>query len=196
MALVEDFGGPALFVILAVNCLGVPFPTSLIMLAIGALAAQDQWPLTTFLGWGILGAVAGDQLGYLLGRLGFGLIAAQSTKYAWLSSVLRSAESFEGRWGDLGIFLSRWLFSPLGPYVNLFAGMTAYSWVRFTMWDIAGESVWVGIYMGLGVAFSRSVQNLADLLGDLTWMVVFGAITVILAVSIWSQRTRRAVGSP
>lgn len=74
--------------------------------------------------------------------------------------------------------------------------MTAYSWVRFTMWDIAGESVWVGIYMGLGVAFSRSVQNLADLLGDLTWMVVFGAITVILAVSIWSQRTRRAVGSP
>lgn len=77
------------------------------MLAIGALAAQDQWPLTTFLGWGILGAVAGDQLGYLLGRLGFGLIAAQATKYAWLSSVLRSAESFEGRWGDLGIFLSR-----------------------------------------------------------------------------------------
>ena len=186
MRLVSDFGAPSLFVILAINCLGVPFPTSLIMLALGALAANDEISLVSFASAGIAGAVVGDQLGYGLGSLGSRAIAERSAGIPWLAAALKRAGDFETSWGDTGIFLSRWLLSPLGPYVNVVAGMTAYSWPRFTFWAAAGEALWVAIYLGLGFAFSRSVQALADLLGSLSWMLVGTVATAVLGRKLYT----------
>lgn len=146
MRLVSDFGAASLFFILAVNCLGVPFPTSLIMLAIGALAAQGEISLVPFLVNGIAGAVAGDQLGYGVGRLGSSAISRSVAVRTKLGVVMKRARDFETKWGDMGIFLSRWLLSPMGPYVNIVAGMTAYSWPRFTLWGGRGRSA-LGIHL-------------------------------------------------
>ncbi len=52
--------------------------------------------------------------------------------------------------GALAVFLSRWLFSPLGPYVNFAGGAARLDWGRFTWAGIAGETVWVALYVGLG----------------------------------------------
>lgn len=187
MRLVTDFGALSLFLILAINCLGLPFPTSLIMLALGALAAQDEVSLVAFVGAGVAGAVVGDQLGYGLGRLGKKSIARRAAYKPWLSAALKRAVDFESAWGDAGIFLSRWLLSPLGPYVNIVAGMTGYSWPRFTFWGFAGEAVWVFIYMGLGAMFSHSVEMLADLMGNLTWMLVAAVVASLVGWKLYAM---------
>ena len=64
------------------------------------------------------------------------------------------------RQGASAIFFSRWLVSPLGPYVNLIAGSTAYGWARFTTAGIAGETVWAGLYVGTGYGFAGNVEDL------------------------------------
>nr|CAD6601085.1 DedA family protein [Rhizobium sp. Khangiran2] len=86
----------------------------------------------------------------------------------------------QNRWSDLGIFLSRWLLSPLGPWINLYSGLTHYSWVRFSLLVIAGEFVWVSVYLGAGMLFSSSVAALADILGSLTWFLVTGTVAIAL----------------
>ena len=193
MLFVSEYGALALFVILAINCLGVPFPTSLIMLAAGSLVEQGEMALLPVLAGSIAGAVAGDQLGYLIGRFGGDRAARPLAARLKAEAAIARAEAFMQKWGGIGVFLTRWLLSPLGPYVNLVAGMTRFSWPSFSFWDFLGESLWVVGYVMLGVTFSRSVQNLASVLGSLTWFLVFAAATLFLGWKVIGFLRRRRV---
>lgn len=178
--LVGEHGAAALFGILVANCLGVPFPTSLLLLALGSFVGQGEMALWPLLAAGIAGAVVGDQAGYLIGRMGGRVVTNRLARRPQAAAAVAKAEKLVWRWGGVGVFFSRWLLSPLGPWVNLATGMTRYPWARFAVWDFLGLSVWIGLYLGLGMVFSRSVQNLADLLGSLTWLLIFGVLTVLL----------------
>jgi membrane-associated protein len=195
MLFVSEYGALALFVILAVNCLGVPFPTSLIMLAAGSLVEQGEMALVAVLAGSIAGAVAGDQLGYFIGRFGGDRAARPLAARLNAGVAIARAEAFMQKWGGIGVFLTRWLLSPLGPYVNFVAGMTRYSWPSFSFWDLLGESLWVVGYVMLGVTFSRSVQNLASLLGNFTWFLVFAAATLFLGWKVIGFLGRRRVAA-
>jgi len=78
--------------------------------------------------------------------------------------------------GAVAVFLSRWLFSPLGPYVNLLAGAMRHGWLRFTLWAMAGEAVWCGLYVTMGRAFAGILSQASDMLGSVLGLVATGAI--------------------
>ncbi len=184
MAAVGDWGALALAVILAINCVGVPFPSSLLMLAVGSLVAQGEMDLAAVLAFGVAGAVAGDQAGYFIGRLGGPPLAERLARRFRAEATLARARGFIDRWGGTGVFFTRWLLSPTGPYVNLVSGLAPLAWIRFTVAGVAGEVVWVGLYVSLGMLFSDSVQNLAAVLGNLTWFLVGLAATLALGYAL------------
>jgi membrane protein DedA with SNARE-associated domain len=86
--------------------------------------------------------------------------------------MIERAEAFNKRWGSVAVFLSRWLVTPLGPWLNLTSGISKYAWHRFLFWDVLGEVLWVVIYVGLGRIFSDRVGAIADLLGNFTWVIL------------------------
>lgn len=178
IAIVQDYGALGLAAILMASCVGLPIPSSLVMMALGSFIQHEDMDILPYFLIGFGGAVAGDQAGYMIGRLGSGLLEQGSGGPAWLATSLARAAAFQNHWSDLGIFLSRWLLSPLGPWVNLYSGLTHYSWVRFSLLVIAGEFVWVSVYLGLGMLFSSSVAALADILGSLTWFLVTGTVAI------------------
>jgi membrane protein DedA with SNARE-associated domain len=180
IAIVQDYGALGLAAILMASCVGLPIPSSLVMMALGSFIQHEDMDILPYFLIGFGGAVAGDQAGYMIGRLGSGLLEQGSGGPAWLATSLARAAAFQNHWSDLGIFLSRWLLSPLGPWVNLYSGLTHYSWVRFSLLVIAGEFVWVSVYLGLGMLFSSSVAALADILGSLTWFLVTGTVAIAL----------------
>jgi membrane protein DedA with SNARE-associated domain len=96
------------------------------------------------------------------------------------------------------VFLSRWLFSPLGPYVNLVSGAARMNWVRFSLWDLAGEAVWVALYLGAGYALAGQVTAVAEIAGNLTGALAAGAVT--LGIGLWLRAAlrsdRKRVGAP
>src|SRR6185369_16387322 len=98
---------------------------------------------------------------------------------------IEQAEIFTKRWGGAGIFFSRWLVGPLGPWINVSSGITAYPWTRFIVWDVLGEVLWVALYVTLGRIFSDRVQYLADLLGNLTWVIVGIILAIILGWKVY-----------
>ncbi|CCF20350.1 putative DedA-family protein; possible cell membrane structure determinant [Pseudorhizobium banfieldiae] len=180
IAIVQDYGALGLAAILMASCVGLPVPSSLVMMALGSFLQHEDMDILPYFLIGFGGAVAGDQAGYMIGRLGSGLLEQGSGGPAWLATSLARAAAFQNRWSDLGIFLSRWLLSPLGPWVNLYSGLTHYSWARFSLLVIAGEFVWVSVYLGAGMLFSSSVAALADILGSLTWFLVTGTVAIAL----------------
>ena len=166
------YGVPALFGILVVTSAGVPFPVTLMLLAVGSFVSQGEMKLWQVIVVGSAGAIVGDQIGYCLGLWGGRRLVLRITNKVGGGDKIKRAEAFSKRWGGAGVFFSRWLVGPLGPWINLSSGITAYPWHRFILWDVLGEVLWVVLYVMLGKFFSDRVQELAELLGNLTWVIV------------------------
>lgn len=180
ISLVQEHGALALAIVLMGSCLGLPVPSSLVMMALGSFIEQEGLEALPYFVIGLSGAVVGDQTGYVIGRLSTDQVEQMSRRFGWLNAALARAEAFQSRWSDVGVFLSRWLFSPLGPWINIYAGLTRYSWFRFSIFGILGELLWVAIYLGLGMLFSSSVTALGDILGSLTWFLASAVIAAAL----------------
>lgn len=180
LTLLSAYGLPALFIILTVSSAGVPFPITLLLVASGSFVAQGEMGLWQVLAVCSAGAIAGDNIGYWVGRSGGRKLVHRLTGRFGGGEMILRAEAFTMRWGGLGIFFSRWLVTPLGPWLNLTSGIAGYSWPRFLFWDVLGEVLWVVIYVSLGKLFSDRVGALADLLGNLTWVIIGVIVALIL----------------
>jgi membrane-associated protein len=178
LAIITAYGLPALFGVLVLAAIGLPLPATLLLIAAGSFVAQEQMNLWQVLIVSSIGAIVGDQIGYLLGRYGGRKVVSRLSK-RW-GGQLERAEAFSSRWGGASIFFSRWLVSSLGPWINLTSGITAYPWRRFMIWGVLGELLWVVLCVMAGSVFSDRIQYLADLLGNLTWVILGGLVALIL----------------
>lgn len=192
-----SYGLPAAALLLAMGQFGVPIPTSLALLTLGALAANGDAELATAFLWAIAGATLGDQAGFLAGR--FVVLSAEG-RPGFLGGMARKARAAEPKlqkWGASGVFLSRWLLTPLGPAINIASGITGLSWPRFSIWAAAGEALWVSIYITLGYAFGSNIETLSGILGNLSMALAMLALAAFLgwrlklAVQAAQTRSRR-----
>jgi membrane-associated protein len=199
LGLVAVYGLPVVFVATFLSCLAVPVPTSLVMLAAGAFAASGDLSLWQVVAAAYAGAILGDQAGFRLGRTGGSRLASRLAAGPPRAALLDRARGAIDRWGGTGIFLSTWLFAPLGPWVNLLAGATGFGWARFTAWDSAGEAVWVTLYVGLGYLFADRITQIAGILGNSVGFLVAGLATIVLARMLLTrlrQARSRVFGRP
>lgn len=178
LAFMADYGAIAIALLLAAGQFGVPLPTSLALIAAGALAASGDADLASSAGLALLGAVSGDQAGYFAGRLvarATGLANDQAGQGRVARAIAKAAPHVS-RYGTTGVFFTRWLVTPLGPAVNAAAGAGGLSWPRFSIAAILGEAIWVTLYVGLGYTFAANVEALAGLVGNLS--LAFAALAV------------------
>ena len=173
-------GVPLLFVTTFLSCLMMPVPSSLLMLAAGAFAAGGDLSLGAVLLASYLGAVIGDQTGYAIARLARNKIEALIGRKEKAARMMSAARARLDRRGGLTVFLTRWLMSPLGPYVNFTAGAAGFPWLRFSVASAAGELVWVALYAGLGWAFATNIEMIADLSVNITAVLAASFVAWLL----------------
>jgi len=189
-SLVSAYGPWAIFASAFLSCLALPIPTSLMMLTGGAFIAAgdlDPWPV---IAGAYAGAVLGDQTGYLIGRTGGTAAVDRLARAPARAAVLTKARRVFDRHGGIGVFFSTWLVAPLGPWVNFVAGAAGLRWVRFTLWDVLGETIWVSVYVGLGYGFASQVSTVAEVMGDAIGLVM--ALVVAVATGWWIRAVLKA----
>lgn len=187
LATLGVYGLPVLFGALLVGSAGVPLPASLLLVAAGSFVNQGELDLWPVLALSAAGAVLGDQVGYAVGRWGGRRLTRRLGGLVGGEQKIADAEEWLKRRGGLGVFLSRWLLTPLGPVVNLTAGASEYPWPRFLLFDVLGEALWVALYVLLGKLFSDRVQEMSDLLGDLTWAILGLVAAAVLGLILFKQ---------
>ncbi|MDQ1638648.1 MAG: hypothetical protein QOF62_1987 [Pyrinomonadaceae bacterium] len=180
LAALLTHGLPVLFGVILICSVGIPFPISLMLVAAGSFVEQGEMKLWQVIAAASLGAVLGDQIGYGLSRWGGRRFVDRMGRRIGAQNKIKEAEALTKRWSGAGIFLSRWLITALGPWVNVASGIARYPWRRFLFWDVLGEVLWVALYVGLGYVFSNRVQYLAEILGNLGWVIVGLILAVIL----------------
>jgi len=50
----------------------------------------------------------------------------------------------------------------------------------FTIWDMAGEAIWVTLYVGLGYSFAANLDMLASTLGNAVGALSAGVVALLL----------------
>lgn len=173
------YGLPVLFGALLFGSMGIPLPASLLLLAAGSFVEQGVLSMWSVLGLSAAGAILGDNIGYALGRWGGRRVHKRIGGWVGGEKRLRQGEGWLKQREGAAVFFSRWLFTPLGPIVNLTAGLTEYSWPRFLFYDVMGEALWVILYVMLGKLFSDRVQAMSEFFGDFTWTIL-GLVAVLV----------------
>src|SRR6266566_6328746 len=187
LAALSQYGSPALFGVVTIAAIGVPLPITLLLIVTGSLASQGVMSFWWAVALATAGSVLGDQAGYAIGRWGGSELVDRFSRMLGGRERLQKTQAQARAWGGPGIFFSRWLVTPLGPWVNLASGLAGYPWMRFFVWDALGEFLGTLIYVGLGKAFSDRVLALDAMLSDLTW-----AIVTLLAVVLLGWKVSRS----
>jgi membrane protein DedA with SNARE-associated domain len=188
LAAMSQYGSPALFAAVTVAAVGVPLPVTLMLVVAGSLVAQGVMGFHAVILLASAGSVIGDQIGYAIGRWGGTALVGRLTAVLGGARRLEQAEAKARHWGGPGVFFSRWLVSPLGPWINFASGIAGYSWVRFVVWDVLGEVLGAVLYVALGRVFSDRVLALDAVMGNVTWT----AVALVVAVALgWRLLKRR-----
>ena len=172
LALLVIYGLPVLFTVIVICSVGIPFPVSLVLVAAGSFVQQGEMSLWSVILVASLAAILGDQVGYGLARWCGRRLVGKISRGLGVEQQIQQAERFTRRWSGAGIFLSRWLITALGPWVNITSGIAGYPWQRFLLWDVVGELLWVVLYVMLGYLFSNRVQAMVEIMGNLAWVVL------------------------
>jgi len=154
-------------IILFVASFGPPLPASMLLINAGALVQRGQLSFSLVVLVGVITAILGDLGAYHLARrVGEPVLRGVGRhRHAPAEHVLLQR-------GALGLFLSRWLLTPVGPALNIVCGLTRYPFRRFGTLIALGQLVWVIGYVLLGRIFSSHIQRLTALLSNLSWLVV------------------------
>lgn len=180
------YGTPVLSVALLLSALGVPLPGAMFLLAAGAFVSQGvlDWHLLVPLS--LLAVIAGDSGGYCLGRCaGPPLVRRLASSAAW-----QKAQATFDRRGNMAVFLTRFLLTPLATPTNLIAGSSRYSYRRFLLFSAVGEMIWIAGYGMLGYLFADSWDVLSDLLGNISGLLV-GVVLLAAGAYAAVRYTRR-----
>lgn len=180
------YGAVVLAVSVMLAAIGLPVPTSLLIMAAGAFIRQDVLDLPSTLTWTWAGVVMGDSISYGVGHLARGPIVR---RYGQLAAW-RSAEENLQRRGGIAIFLTRWLITALAVPTNLVAGSGGYPYARFLLLSATGELTWLLLYGGLGYAFSDQWETINQVIADFGGLLL-GALLLITGVVVLARSMRR-----
>ena len=190
------FGLPVLFSVILLAAIGVPLPASLLLITAGALAEHSALDLGWVMGTAAVAVVAGDNIGYSLGRWGSPHLLPDLMQWTGGKGHLQKLGESAARWGGLGIFLTRWVAPPLGPAINLTSGIARYPWPSFFGYESLGALLWVLLYTSVGRRFSDRVQCVSGLLGTMGWAAICLAVVILVGWLIVDRRGRKRRGVP
>lgn len=177
------YGAVALGVTVFLAAVGVPFPSTVFVLASGAFIQQGVLDLPTTLAVALLFVVTGDMLGYGMGRL---LRVFMQRRFGKVESW-RSAEVYFQRRGGIAIYLTRWLLTPIAVPTNWIAGSSGYHPLRFLAYAAAGELTWLVAYGGLGYLFGSQWEVVSTFVSDFSGLLV-GLVLLAGGVYWWVRR--------
>jgi membrane protein DedA with SNARE-associated domain len=175
------YGYAALFVAMLLEGIGIPAPGLTFLLASAWLASQGEMLMIAVSGAALAGYVSGSQLAFLIGRTGgrrlllrIGLLNRHR---------LRSLRRLFDRWGAPLLMAAPFL-DGTRQYGALVAGTADTGWYRFTLFNLTGVVLWIGLWCTATDLFGHDIDPVLRLVhGSAPWLLgaVLAAILALIA---------------
>lgn len=170
-----------LFGVLVLSGVGLPIPEEVTLIFGGYLAYLefiDFWTAAYVL---IVGIVAADAGGYLLGRFGGEYIARALARWRWLEILHQKVAALFARHGDKIVVMSRPLFV-VRVAVPMYAGHVRMQFIKFLLLDIAAAIPWtlflvsLSYYLGSGFDLLTDIQEIKHI-----FFIALGLAIIVFA---------------
>ena len=173
--------------------IGFFLPGDSLLFTAGVLAGQSRLDLWLLLPGAFIAAVAGDQVGYMIGhRAGPRLFRKPDSRLFKQEYVARTHEFFEHH-GSKAVVLAR--FVPIvRTFMPVLAGVGRMERRLFTIYNLIGAFIWaVGVTL-LGFALGNAIGSNIDtyLLPLIALVIVISLIPVYVE---WRRTKRRGTGA-
>lgn len=185
--LLQDFGYPAILIVLLLDSSGVPWPTEATLVLVGvALRAGHLHPGIVFpLALG--GAAVGSILSYVLGRrMGPGLMQRIARIFRLSPATMDKVEEWFDKHGEKAVFFGRFI-----PFVRNLAGYPAgvmqIPFAKYLALSLAGYAGYIAFALFLGYGGS----SIAHLIGDLE--ILLWLLAPLALLVIWFKWGRKRV---
>lgn len=187
VVLLEQAGGFAYLILFLVAFLeraaflGIIIPGGYIVLIAGFLTTQGYLHLFQSIPTIISGAMAGDCLGYGMGRkFGRGYFKRHRRLFLLKQRHVELAEKYFKKQGGRTILIGRFV-SVIHMVIPFVAGMSRMVFRRFFVFDLAGNFIWALVFTSLGYVLGWT------LLRKGSWLLAVGLVfLVILGMMITS----------
>lgn len=182
--LLESYGlwvvGGSVFV----ESFGAPVPAESVLVAASLLASQGKLQIIPLLLCAWVASVAGDNVGYCIGRYGGRRLILRYGHLAFITEErLVQVETFFARYGGYVVLFAR-LFAVLRQFNGIVAGTSRMPWLRFTLFNTIGAALWVGLWGGGSYFLGQRITPLLAEIEAVEPYIVMGGMVILVTV-VW-----------
>lgn len=188
LQLLRTYGYGLLFVVVALESLGVPVPGETALVAAAALAARGHMKIAFVVAVAAAAAIIGDAAGYWIGRRGGIAFVRRFGKFLRMNDAkLAHVKRYFERHGAKTVFFGRFI-ALLRTWAALFAGVGEMPYGQFTLYNASGGIVWAIAFGIVGYLFGRNLEKLQNIVGDASWALALAVVVAIAGLWIWRRR--------
>ena len=187
--LLTTYGYWAVFLFVAIESTGIPFPGETMLLVAAVYSGTThQLSIPLVIVAAASGAILGDNLGFWVGREGGFRLLRRYGRYIRLNErKLKLGLYLFRKHGGKVVFFGRFV-AVLRAWAAFLAGTNRMPWPSFLLFNALGGIVWATAY-GLGGYFlGESIHRLARPVGTITIVL---AVLIILASLVFVWRRER-----
>ncbi|HEY2544715.1 MAG TPA: VTT domain-containing protein [Candidatus Acidoferrum sp.] len=192
--LIRSGGAPLVCTIVFIETgffVGFFLPGDSLLITAGIFSYAGVIPLKWLLLPVMLCAIAGDQVGYWIGRSAGAALYRREDSLFFRRSHLQRAHDFYAKYGGRAVILARFV-----PIVRTFcppvAGAAKMPYSRYLLFDVVGGVCWISATVLGGYTLGHFVPNIGKYIHLVIGVVV---VVSILPAVIGLLRSRRAPGS-
>jgi membrane protein DedA with SNARE-associated domain len=191
--LLNHYGYLAVGGLVLLEDFGIPVPGETVLIAGAVYAGAGRLNIVAVALIAFAAAVAGDNIGYLIGRFGGRALVLRYGRYVLLTAErLDKAEAFFTRHGGWVVTIARFL-EVVRQANGIIAGITGMRWRRFLAFNALGAALWVALWTSVGDLAGQHIGTIYTQVTRYSLYVLIAAGTAILAlIGRHLARSRRA----
>lgn len=192
----DQYGYLTVLVAIFLEDFGVPMPGETLLIAGALLATQGQFNIYILMAVAWFAAVLGDNVGYLIGRLGGRRLVLRFGRYLLITQQrLEYAEGFFRKRGALIVVIARFI-EILRQLNGIIAGIAKMPWGRFLLYNAIGAALWVGLWSTLFYQLGNRGEQIGILFKRYEPFALIAVVAVVgVIVAVHLIRRRRTEGA-
>lgn len=176
----RDYNIWFLSILIILGSIGIPTGACLIVIASGAFAYAGEFNIGILLLKIWFFSCIGDTIAYMVWKaIGNKFLNKSSKIKTYFEAKIKRAQNFLKKYGKVAVFLTRFLISAMGPFVNAAAGITQYKLRDFSLFVILGDLLWTCLYLGLGYWFGDSWETIVPIVTEVGEFLTYITILII-----------------
>ena len=146
---IQQYGYWAILLSIFLEDFGLPLPGETVLIICSLFAILGKLDLIYVGILGFLGAVLGDNTGFIIGHFGGRKVVLKWGKYVFLTAKrLNKFENFFTKHGGKIVAVARFV-QGLRQFNGIIAGISKMKWKKFLLYNLIGAALWVGLWIGL-----------------------------------------------